>query len=134
MFNAKTKPSMIEPPLGSTTIIGTGTVINGNIESNNDLRVDGTLIGNITSKTKILIGPDGSVTGDLKCQQADISGKVTGKLRVDELLQLCDKANVKGDIYAGKLQIDPSATFNGQCHMGANIVELNAEMGNVINR
>ena len=134
MFNAKTKTPMNETHLGSTTIIGVGTVINGNIESNNDIRIDGSLIGNISSKTKILIGTEGSVTGDIKCQQADIAGKVTGKLKVAELLQLNDNANVKGDIYAGKLQIDPSATFNGQCHMGANIVELNAEMGNVINR
>jgi len=132
MFNAKTKAPLSEVPLGSTTIIGVGTVINGNIESNNDIRIDGSLIGNITSKTKILIGTEGSVTGDIKCQQADVAGKITGKLKVTELLQLNGKSNVKGDIYAGKLQIDPSATFNGQCHMGANIVELNAEMGNVI--
>jgi cytoskeletal protein CcmA (bactofilin family) len=134
MFNAKTKAPLSEVPLGSTTIIGVGTVINGNIESNNDIRIDGSLIGNITSKTKILIGTEGSVTGDIKCQQADVAGKITGKLKVTELLQLNGKSNVKGDIYAGKLQIDPSATFNGQCHMGANIVELNAEMGNVISR
>jgi len=40
------------------------------------------------------------------------------------LLQLRGEAVVNGNIYTGKLQVEPSATFNGQCHMGANIVEM----------
>jgi hypothetical protein len=33
---------------------------------------------------------------------------------------------VSGNLYAGKLQVEPTATFNGQCHMGANIVEMSS--------
>jgi len=134
MFNAKTKEPYGETTFGSTTIIGAGTVINGDVESNSDIRIDGVLIGNITAKAKILIGPNGVVNGNVSGLQADVSGKITGKIKVEELLQLRDKANVQGDIYAGKLQIEPTATFNGQCHMGANIVELNAELSNAINQ
>ena len=134
MFNAKTKEPLSETSFTSTTIIGAGTVINGNIESNSDIRIDGVLIGNLTAKSKILIGPNGVVNGDINGVQADVSGKITGKIKVEELLQLRDKANVQGDIYAGKLQIEPTATFNGQCHMGANVVELNAELSNAINQ
>jgi cytoskeletal protein CcmA (bactofilin family) len=134
MFNAKTKAPFNESTFGSTTIIGAGTVINGNVESNSDIRIDGVLIGDITAKAKILIGPNGVVNGNVSGIQADVSGKITGKIKVEELLQLRDKANVQGDIYAGKLQIEPTATFNGQCHMGANIVELNVELSNAINQ
>ena len=134
MFNAKTKVPFSESTFGSTTIIGAGTVINGNVESNSDIRIDGVLIGDITAKAKILIGPNGVVNGNVSGIQADVSGKITGKIKVEELLQLRDKANVQGDIYAGKLQIEPTATFNGQCHMGANIVELNVELSNAINQ
>jgi len=134
MFNSKTKSPFGETAFASTTIIGVGTIIRGDVESNSDIRIDGTLIGNITSKAKILIGPDGVVNGDINGQQADVSGKISGKIKVNELLQLRDNANVQGDIYAGKLQIEPTATFNGQCHMGANIVELNAELSNAINQ
>src|ERR1700739_4188266 len=130
MFNSKTKLPGSEAPFGSTTIIGAGTTINGNIESSSDIRVDGVLVGNVSSKAKILIGPDGVVNGDIKGVQADVAGKINGKIKVEELLQLRDNANVQGDIYAGRLQIEPTATFNGQCHMGANIVELNAEVSN----
>lgn len=133
MFNSKTKTN--EAPSGSgTTIIGAGTVINGDIRSNGDIRIDGTLIGNLHSAAKVLIGQDGVVEGDIDGQQADIMGKVTGMLRIKELLQLRGKSNVNGELFAGKLEVEPTATFNGSCHMGANVVELTAELGNVVNK
>lgn len=131
MFNAKTKTS--ETPVGSTTIIGAGTIIRGNIESNGDIRIDGTLIGNLSSKAKVLIGVDGVVEGDVTGQDADVLGKVTGQFKVNDLLQLRGKCNVTGEIYAGKLEVEPSAIFNGNCHMGGNVVELNSDLGNVVN-
>ena len=127
MFNSKSKNAFDDASTSANTIIGAGTTITGNISSNGDIRIDGTLIGNLTAKAKILIGPEGIVEGDLECMQADILGKVVGKIKVKDLLNIRGKATLQGDIYAGKLQIEPTATFNGQCHMGANVVELNAE-------
>jgi len=132
MFASKTKNS--DTPVGSTTIIGAGTVIHGDIESSGDIRIDGTLIGNLNSKAKVLIGQEGIVEGDIIGQQADIMGKVTGMIRIKELLQLKGKSLVSGEIYTGKLEVEPSATFNGSCHMGANVVELTAELGNVASK
>ncbi|MES1226062.1 MAG: polymer-forming cytoskeletal protein, partial [Bacteroidota bacterium] len=90
-----------------------------------DLRIDGTVIGNINSSAKIVIGSSGIVEGDIFGNQADIVGKVSGNIRTKELLQLRGESIVTGNLYAGKLQVEPTATFNGQCHMGANIVEMN---------
>ena len=50
------------------------------------------------------------------------------------MLQLRGKCNVDGDIYAGKLEVEPTATFNGRCHMGANVVKLNVELGLAVNQ
>jgi cytoskeletal protein CcmA (bactofilin family) len=133
MFKSKSTSSFDESPSGSTTIIGAGTVITGNIQSNSDIRIDGTLKGNLSSKAKILIGAEGAVEGDIDGKQADILGKVTGKVKVADLLYLHGKAVVDGDIYAGKLQIEPTAAFNGQCHMGANVVELVTERATAVN-
>lgn len=127
MFNSKSKNSFDDATTGANTIIGAGTTINGDIKSNGDIRIDGILTGNLIAKAKILIGPEGVVEGDINGQQADVLGKVIGKIQVKELLNLRGKANVNGDIFAGKLQIEPTATFNGHCHMGANIVDLNQE-------
>ncbi|MBL0130636.1 MAG: polymer-forming cytoskeletal protein [Chitinophagaceae bacterium] len=107
------------------TLISSGTILNGDISSNSDLRIDGTVIGNINSSAKIIIGNTGVVEGDIAGNQADIVGKVSGNIRAKELLQLRGDCMVTGNLYAGKLQIEPTATFNGQCHMGANIVEMN---------
>ncbi len=134
MFNSRSKASFDEGSISANTIIGAGTTIAGDMESNGDIRIDGVLKGNLIAKAKILIGPDGMVEGDIEGQQADVLGKVVGKIKVRELLHLRGKATVHGDIYAGKLQIEPTVTFNGQCHMGANIVELNSERANAINQ
>ena len=132
MFTSKTKTT--ETPVGSTTIIGAGTIITGDIESSGDIRIDGKLIGNLSSKAKVLIGQDGIVEGDIIGQQADVMGKITGKIKIYELLQLRGKSNVSAEITTGKLEVEPSASFNGSCQMGANVVELTAELGNVVNK
>ncbi len=134
MFNLKLKAPFDETTVGANTIIGAGTSITGNMVSNGDIRIDGILKGNLNAKAKILIGPDGMVEGDVEGQQADVLGKVVGKIKVKELLHLRGKATVHGDIHAGKLQIEPTVTFNGQCHMGANIVELNSERVTAVNQ
>ena len=110
--------------VNGTTLIGTGTTLKGDLSSNSDLRIDGTIIGNITSNAKIVIGSTGVVEGDLNGNQADIVGKVSGSIRVKDILQLRSECVVNGNIYATKLQVEPTATFNGQCHMGANVVEM----------
>jgi len=127
MFNMKNKTDMQQEKTngGGATLIGAGTTLKGDISSNSDLRIDGTVLGNIHSAAKIIIGSSGVVEGDISCNQSDIVGKVSGNVRAKELLQLRGECVVTGNLYAGKLQVEPSATFNGQCHMGANVVEMN---------
>jgi cytoskeletal protein CcmA (bactofilin family) len=135
MFNTKNKSDMqIEKTNGGngTTLISSGTTIKGDISSNSDLRIDGAINGNIHSSAKIVIGANGVVEGDIFGTQADIVGKVTGNIRTKELLQLRGESVVVGNLYAGKLQIEPTATFNGQCHMGANGVEISASEHQVL--
>ena len=62
---------------------------------------------------------------DQRYCEADIVGKVTGNIKAKELLQLRGDSEVTGNLYAGKLQVEPTAIFNGQCHMGTNVVEMN---------
>lgn len=127
MFNAKNKTDMpaAAPAGNGTTLISAGTVLKGDISSQGDLRIDGTIHGNISSQARIIVGTSGTVEGDISGKQADISGKVSGDIRASELLQLRGESVVTGNLYAGKLQVEPTATFNGQCHMGANVVEMN---------
>jgi cytoskeletal protein CcmA (bactofilin family) len=128
MFTNKNKTDMQQDKTnpGSATLIGAGTTVKGDINSNNDIRVDGTVLGNIICSAKVVIGSSGVVEGDITGNQADVVGTVNGNIRSKELLQLRGDCMVKGNLYAGKLQLEPTATFNGSCHMGANIVEMNS--------
>jgi cytoskeletal protein CcmA (bactofilin family) len=119
MFNNKSKSEATESavPTGSASLIGSGTTLKGDITSSGDLRIDGTLVGNINCSSKIIIGANGVVEGDISGQQADIMGKVTGTIKVKELLMLKSNCQVNGNLYSAKLQIEPAASFNGQCHM-----------------
>jgi cytoskeletal protein CcmA (bactofilin family) len=118
MFNTKSKSENYEEnATASASMIGAGTTLKGDITSNGDLRIDGTLKGNIIGSARVIIGANGVVEGDISGQQADIMGKVTGSIKVKDLLQLKNGSMVEGNISAGKLQVEPSAVFNGQCHM-----------------
>lgn len=115
MFNKKEKP--YTDLLGKTNRIVEGTVIKGDIISKADFRLDGELIGNFQSTGKLVIGPTGSVTGDISCNNADIEGKFNGNIKVTELLNIKSKASIQGDVSVGKLSVEPGAEFSASCSM-----------------
>ena len=102
----------------SINLIGEGTKIKGDMNSSGDVRIDGYVKGTIKTQAKLVIGPNGTVEGDIICNHADISGKVTGSLTVKELLFLKSPASIDGDIIATKLVVEAGALFNGTCRMG----------------
>src|SRR5688500_9233205 len=80
----------------SINLIDAGTVIEGEIKSNGDIRIDSTIYGSIISKAKVVIGSTGMVKGDISCQNADISGTVEGKTNVSDLLFLKASSKING--------------------------------------
>jgi len=103
---------------GVINIIGNGTKITGNIETSGDIRIDGVLVGNLSTQGKIVIGATGSVEGEVDCVNSDVSGQLKGKISVKELLSLKATAKIFGDIITNKLAIEPNAVFTGTCNMG----------------
>ena len=106
-----------EPEMPSINILGPGTVVKGEISVNGDFRVDGSLIGNIQCKGKIVVGETGRIEGEINCQSADFSGEVKATVKVAELLTLKESAKFNGDITTVKLAIEPGAKFSGTCKM-----------------
>lgn len=103
----------------SSTInfLGAGTSISGDIITNGDFRIDGSLVGSIKSKGKVVVGNSGKIEGEIICQNADISGNIVAKIVVHELLSLKSSAKLEGDIFTSKLAIEPGAKFSGTCNM-----------------
>ena len=98
-------------------LIGIGTEITGDVNSNGDIRIDGTLTGNLVTKGKVVIGETGKVKGEITCKNSDVSGVIEGKIVVAQLLSLKISAKVNGDIQTNKLAIEPGSKFTGNCNM-----------------
>ncbi len=99
-------------------MIGVGTTIEGSINSSENIRFDGNLIGNLNTKGKVFIGQSGKVNGEIRCKNCEVEGIVDGKVVVEELLSLRSMSKLYCEIKTGKLAIEPGATFTGKCDMG----------------
>ncbi len=121
MFSSKAE---INNMAESNTIVGRGTSMEGNVESADNLRIEGNLKGTIKTKSKIVLGASAVVEGDIYARNAEIQGKVKGKIEVSELLILGDGCKVNGDIITNKLEVRDGASFNGDCSMGVKAKEI----------
>jgi len=100
-----------------------GTKIEGKVNCNNDIRIDGELIGSLHCKGKVVVGPTGNIEGDINCQNAVIEGTFKGILNISELLNVRESANINGEVTAQKLTIQAGAIFNVSCKMGGQIIK-----------
>ena len=125
MFDKKSKP--YTDLLGKTNRIVEGTIINGNIDSTTDIRLDGQLIGNLQSKGKLVIGPTGKIKGDVFCKNADVEGLFEGKIQVQEILNIKAKAHIIGEVICGKLSVEPGAEFSATCVMKPQVKNMTTD-------
>jgi len=98
-------------------LISLGTEITGDVKSNGDIRIDGSLTGSLNTAGKVVVGPTGKVNGEVICKNSEVSGIVEGKLKVNQLLNLKASSKIFGDIATSKLSIEPGAIFSGNCKM-----------------
>ncbi len=106
-----------------------GTMIEGNVSSDSDIRIDGSLKGTLICKAKVILGPTGAIEGEIKCVNAVIEGKFQGTIHVDELLQIRETADVIGDVFTNKLNVQPGANFNGAVKMASGPAKANVGAG-----
>jgi len=115
-----------ETETAAINLIRKGPEITGDIRSTGDIRIDGTLTGNLNTKGKVVIGPTGKVNGEVICKNSEVSGLVEGKIVVNQLLILKVSSKILGDIVTSKLSIEPGAIFTGNCKMSENDINEGA--------
>lgn len=108
----------VQDASNSSNIIGKGTIVEGNIETYGNIRIEGKVNGSVKSKSKIALGQSSYVDGNIVAQNAEISGEVKGVIEVSDQLILRPSAIIAGDIITNKLIVESGATFNGGCKMG----------------
>jgi cytoskeletal protein CcmA (bactofilin family) len=100
------------------TILGKGTVFEGNIRVEHSLRVDGVVKGDVNTTDTLVIGKDGQVIGNIKVKSLILGGKLKGNARVSDIIVLESKSEFNGEMITTKLIIDEGAIFDGKCSMG----------------
>jgi cytoskeletal protein CcmA (bactofilin family) len=126
MFDKKEVSAVSNPK--AMNQLGQGTVINGEINSDADIRIDGMVRGNVISKGKIVLGATGVIEGDIHSENAYLEGRVSGNVEVTDLLILSKTSFVNGDISIKKLVVEEGAKFNGKCTMGTQASRLHTDV------
>ena len=108
-----------------TCLVGKGTTIEGNFNSTDSVRVDGTIRGDITCEKRLLIGASGWMEGTIIAQDAIIRGYVKGNLTVKGVLRLENTAKIDGYIVARAMEVEEGAQYEGECKVGERFAEKN---------
>lgn len=109
-------PTAVES--GLTCIIAKGTVITGKVITTENIRIDGTIKGELRCDKKVVMDAGGLVEGNIYAGESTIKGKVEGTVSVSNTLHLLDSSFIKGDIKAKKLHVEEGARYDGQCKIG----------------
>ena len=125
MFSDNKKDKNTYENSSSQNIIAKGTSIIGDFSSEGDLRIDGTIEGNIKTPGKVVVGKYGVIKGTLSGTDAYFEGKFSGNLTLTGTLTLKSSAHIEGEVVLGKLEVEPGATFNVNCVMKGAVKELN---------
>ncbi len=134
LFKSKNQPDFAEQGQEVATIIAEGTLLAGTVESQGNMRIDGTVNGDVQGSNKVIIGPKGQVKGNITALQIIVLGKLTGDAIAKESLVLKAGAHMEGDIFTTILTIEPDVRFNGRCQMDNQVIEMETGKKNVQRR
>jgi cytoskeletal protein CcmA (bactofilin family) len=105
-------------PAEGSTVIGKSVNIRGELSGNEDLYIDGDIEGTITLKeSKLTIGPDARIRANVSACDVVVFGHLTGNISATGRVDLRQSGLVTGDILAGRLSIEESATLKGRVEL-----------------
>lgn len=125
MFGSK-KPANPAPTAinnKTETVIGANTRFIGTLTSDGNIRIDGSIEGDIEVLGNLIIGETGRVIASVKAQNVHISGAVKGEITAVEKLEISPTGKVWGDITTAALHIEPGGLFRGQSAMTTTVEE-----------
>jgi cytoskeletal protein CcmA (bactofilin family) len=109
-------------PPNQINMIGAGTVVDGTLRAEGDVRVSGRVLGTLQVDGRIIVAQEGIIEGEVTAANADVAGRVQGDLNIDERLVLRNSARVEGTIQTGRFIVEEGAQFDGECTMNTRTV------------
>jgi cytoskeletal protein CcmA (bactofilin family) len=106
------------------TLIGEGCKVEGNFFIPTATRIDGTIKGDLTGDSGVVIGLQGSIEGNICASEVVVYGNVTGNIETQKL-ELKKGSTLNGDISVTHLVTEQGCSFNGKCSMNDNVKQMN---------
>ena len=101
-----------------STFLGFDANIEGSLEFQGTVRLDGRVTGKISSKGgTLIVGEKAVIQADILVDTIIIMGKVSGTIDAKKRIEVHPPGRLSGDIQAGVISIEPGAHFNGKCTM-----------------
>ena len=134
MFERKKSPP---PQKRIDSLIGAGTVVQGNVMFAGGLRIDGAVDGKVTTASNapgtLVISEHARVDGEVKVSHVVVNGSVSGPVIANDYLELQAKARVNGDVVYRTLEMHVGAIVQGKLmhaeQESAAVVELKRATG-----
>ncbi|MEZ4376116.1 MAG: polymer-forming cytoskeletal protein [Polyangiaceae bacterium] len=101
------------------TVIGEGLSIDGELTSDEEVVVHGTLRGTVTAGDVVSVGTEGTVEADINAASLSVAGRVTGNVTASERVDIQAGGRLIGDVKAARLTIADGASFKGNVDMDA---------------
>ena len=98
-------------------MLGAGSVFEGKLHFEGQVRIDGTFTGEITTTDLLVIGEGAKVNATINCGSVEIKGDINGNVNASDSIVLRATARVQADIYSPSLVIDKGAVFEGNTRM-----------------
>jgi cytoskeletal protein CcmA (bactofilin family) len=99
------------------TIVSSSMRIEGELKSNGNINIDGTVTGKVHTSQDLLVGPNAQIDADVVSANATIAGIVRGNITVKGHLTILETGKVIGNIHCTTLGIREGAYFSGACKM-----------------
>jgi len=108
------KPTQASVP--SVSVISKALKITGQLESTEDIQIDGEVEGDIHG-TSVTVGQNAKVKGSVYGETVELAGKIDGKIEAKKVV-LTSTAQMHGDVIHENIRIDSGAFIDGHCRPG----------------
>ena len=117
-------------PDSISTFLGPGALVDGTLEFQGTIRLDGKVVGHIKSEEgTLIVGEKAFVDAKVEVNVAVIMGEVKGSVIAGERIELYPPGKVTGDIQAPVISIDEGGMFTGSCAMQPRQSEFDSKKG-----
>lgn len=107
--------AILADDISINTMIGSGSIITGNVKISGFVRVDGDIDGNLETTGKIIIGDKARIRGDVSSSSVIVGGIVNGDIIAPDFVQIFSSAIILGDVISKRVKVEQGAIIEGYC-------------------